>query len=205
MVTKGLHRQNADSLLDRDRHDILGKRAEMRIHDIYRHLYSVEMKAVLLGHGKHAEMYRWIFMPGKPDVTNLAHFPCCNRSLKRSAGRKDAVRVFQPDHFVKLREVDHIGLQAPERLLQLKVVSLFGSAIHLGHQENLAAIAVAQCLTHADFTNSVVVVPAVVHEGDAAVDRGSNQAHAFRGIGLFTEVIATQAYHRNLLSSVPQN
>src|SRR5271156_4288408 len=115
MVAKGLHRQNGDSLLDRDRHDILGKRAEMRIHDINRHLNRVEMKAVMLGHGEHSEMYRWIFMSGKPDVTNLARLPCSDRSFKRSSGRKDAVRVFQPNHFVKLHEIDHIGLQATER------------------------------------------------------------------------------------------
>jgi hypothetical protein len=129
--------------------------------------------------------------PVNPNVANLACFTGGDRSFKRSPGRKNAVRIFQANHVVKLDQIDHISLQPPERLLQLKVVSLFGSAIHLGHQKNLAAIAVAQCLTHADFTNSVVVVPTVVHEGDAAIDRGSHQAHTFSGICLFTEVIAT--------------
>jgi hypothetical protein len=92
---------------------------------------------------------------------------------------------------VELDQIDHIGLQPPERLLQLKVVSLFGSAIHLSHQENLTAIAVAQGLPHADFTNSVVVVPTVVHEGNAVINRRSHQAHTFSGICLFTKVIAT--------------
>ena len=49
------------------------------------------MEAVLLSRGKHAEMYRWILMTSEPDVANLARFPCCNRSLKRAAGRKDAI------------------------------------------------------------------------------------------------------------------
>ena len=89
------------------------------------------------------------------------------------------VRIFQPNDFVELDQIDDVGLQSPERLLQLKVVSRFGSAIHLRHQENLAAIAVVQCLTHADFANSVVVVPAIVHKGNAAIDCSSHQAHTF--------------------------
>src|ERR1700677_4212663 len=101
----------------------------MRIHDVDRHLYRVEMEAVLLSRRKHPEMDRWILMTGKPDVANLARFPCGDRSLKCAAGRKDAIRVFQPNHFVELDQINHIGLQAPERLLQLKVVSLFGPAI----------------------------------------------------------------------------
>src|ERR1700679_2749266 len=115
MIAKGLHRQHTNSLLDRDRHDVFGKRAEMRVHDIDRHLYSVEMEAMLLSSRKHSEMHCRILVAGEPDVANLACFTGGDRSFKRSPGRKNAVRIFQANHLVKLDQIDHISLQPPER------------------------------------------------------------------------------------------
>src|SRR5258708_30786392 len=138
MVTKSLHREHSNPLLDCDWHDLPGERPEVRIHDIDWHLYRVEMEAVRLSSREHPEMHRWILVAGKPDVANLARLTCGNRSLKRSAGSKDAVRIFQPNDFVELHQIDDLRLQSPQSLLQLKLVSPFVSAIHLPHHESLA-------------------------------------------------------------------
>jgi hypothetical protein len=46
----------------------------MSIHDVDRHLYRVEMEAVLLSHHKDPEMHLRILMTREPDVANLARF-----------------------------------------------------------------------------------------------------------------------------------
>ena len=71
------------------------------------------------------------------------------------------------------------------RLVDLLGGGLFGAAVDLGHQEDLLAVAVAQGLAHADFADAVVIVPAVVHEGDAAVDGGADDLDALRFVYLF--------------------
>ncbi len=68
-----------------------------------------------------------------------------------------------PDHFVKLHQVDVIGLQPLQRLVELATVGAL-LAVDLGHQENLLAVAVPQSLPHPDFALAVVVVPAVVQK-----------------------------------------
>ena len=111
----------------------------------------------------------------------------------RAAGSEDAVGVFHADDFVELDEVDHVGLEAAEGLFELLVVLVGGAAVDLGHEEDLLAVAVAQGLAHADFGDAVVVVPAVVEEGDAAIDTGVDELDAFGGVVLFAEMVAAHA------------
>jgi hypothetical protein len=56
--------------------------------------------------------------------------------------------------------------------------------IYLGHQEDLAPIAIAQRRAHSEFTRAAVVLPRIVHEVDAIIVRGPNYAHRF-SIGLW--------------------
>src|SRR5271154_6629227 len=153
MVAKGLHGKHRGPLLDCYRHDLFRKRPEMRVHDIDRHLHRVETEAMLLPDREHAKMHRRVLMTGKPDVADLAGLTRGDRRFKRAAWRKDAVWVLHPNHLVKLDQINDIGLQSAERLLQLKVVGFFSPAVHLGHQEDLVAIPVTQRLAHSDLAD----------------------------------------------------
>ena len=103
-----------------------------------------------------------------------------------------AVGVFHADDLVELDEVDDVGLEAAHGLLKLLVVLDLGAAVDLGHEEDLRAIAVAESLAHADLTDAVVVVPAIVHEGDAAVDGGADEADGVGGVGLLADMEAAE-------------
>ena len=68
-----------------------------------------------------------------------------------------------------LHEVDAVGLQPLQRLIELPRRFLVRSPVDLRHQEDLLPVAVAERLAHARLARAVVVVPAVVEEVDAAV------------------------------------
>ena len=71
---------------------------------------------------------------------------------------------------------------------------LFSTTVNLGHQENSLAISVPQSLPHALLTGAIVIVPAVVHEVDAAINGGANDAHGERFINMLQrQMPATQA------------
>src|SRR4029453_2702850 len=57
------------------------------------------------------------------------------------------------------------------------------AAVDLGHQQDLRAVPVAQRLAHAQLAAAVVIVPAVVHERDAVIDRLANDADALPLVG----------------------
>ncbi len=152
--------------------------AEVRVHDVDGHLNGVEVEAVLLRDLEHAKVDGGVFVAGESDVANLAGLLRGDGGFDGAAWGEDAVGVFEADDLVELDEVDHVGLEAAEGLLKLFVVFVSGAAIHFGHEEDLLAIAVAKSLSHADFGDAVVVVPAVVEEGDAAVDAGVDELDA---------------------------
>src|ERR1700686_415514 len=77
-----------------------------------------------------------------------------------------------------LYQIDVIGLQAFQRSLDLPRRDLFGATIDFGHQKHLLAVAIFQGLAHAQLALAFVVVPAVVHECDTAINAGSDQANA---------------------------
>jgi len=76
---------------------------------------------------------------------------------------------------VVLEQVDDVGLEALEALVDLLGGGLLRPAVDLVHQEDLRAVAILQGLAHADLARAFVVVPAVVHEGNAAIDGLANE------------------------------
>ena len=94
--------------------------------------------------------------------------------------------------------------RAAEGLLELCVVGGFGAAIHFGHEEDFLAVAVAESLSHADLADAVVVVPAVVHEGDAGVDALTDELDAGVGVGAFAEMVAAHADGGDALARLAQ-
>src|SRR5580704_8529183 len=114
-----------------------------------------------------------------------------------SAWGEDAVGIFEANDFVELYEVDGVSLEAAEGLLKLLVVLDCGATVHFRHEEDLLAVTVAEGLAHTDLGDAVVVVPAVIEEGDAAVDAGVDETDALGGVGLLAEVIAAHADDRD--------
>jgi hypothetical protein len=148
MIAKGLHRQDPNPLFDANRHDILTERPEVSIHHINRHLRRIKVKAMSLRNLQHAQVHRRVLMTGKANVSDLASLPGRDRRFDRPAFRKDAVGVLHAYHFVKLDQIDHVGLKPPQRLFQLLVIRVLGPPIHLCHEKDFCAITIAERMTH---------------------------------------------------------
>ncbi len=199
-IAEGLHGEDADALFDCDGHDVLAEGTEVGVHDVDGHLDGVEVEAVLLGYFEHAEMDDGVFVAGEADVADLARFFGGDSCFDGATRGEDAVGVFHADDLVELDEVDHVGLEAAEGLFELLVEGFGGAAVHLGHEEDFSAVAVAESLPHADFADAVVVVPAVVHEAHAVVDGFVHDGDAFGGVALFADVEAAEADGRDSLA-----
>src|SRR5207247_9084188 len=65
---------------------------------------------------------------------------------------------------------DAVSWQALKARVGRAVGFRLGAAIDFVHQEDLLTVAVLKSVPHADLARAFVVVPAVVHEGNAAVD-----------------------------------
>ena len=192
-VAEGLHGEDADALLESDGDDVVGEGAEVGVHNVDGHLYGVEVDAVLVGHVDHAEVDDGVFVTGEADVAEFACLLGGESGFHGSARGEDAVGVFHADDLVELDEVDHVGLESAEGLFELAVECGGGASVDFGHEEDLGAVAVAEGLAHADFADAVVVVPAVVHEGDAVVDGFVDEGDAVLGVGLASDVVSAEA------------
>src|ERR1700677_994846 len=114
MVAEGLHGEYTNSLFDCDRHDLISEGAEVRVHHVNRHLYGVEMETVLLSDLQHAEMDGRVFVAGKSYIADFYSLAGCHGRFDGAARGEDAVGVLHANDFVKLHEVDHVGLEPAE-------------------------------------------------------------------------------------------
>ena len=124
---------------------------------------------------QHAQVDQRVLVPGEADVANFASLLRFEHRLHGTAFGKDAVRVFEADHFMELHQVDVVGLEALEGLVDLLRGRSLGASVDLRHQEHLVAIAAGQRLAHTHFARAIVIVPTVIEEGNAAVDRPPDQ------------------------------
>src|SRR6266478_1713882 len=138
---------------------------------------------------------------------NEANFACLLRlqdGFHPSVFGKNAIRVRVANDFVELEQIDPVGLQAAQRLVDLTRGSGFCASVNLGHQKRFFAVTIAQRIAHADFTLAAVVVPAVVEKIDALIETGADDANAFLWIGLFAEMIAAEPNERDFLFAAAQ-
>ena len=84
------------------------------------------------------------------------------------------MRIIEADDFVVLDEIDAVGLQAPQRFVELPGRFRARSAVDLGHEKHARAVAVAEHRAHPALALAFVVVPRVVEEGDPAIDGRSD-------------------------------
>ncbi len=110
------------------------------------------------------------------------------------------------DDLVMLHEIDAVGLEASKRLIQLSRRLDFRPSVDLCHQEDVLPVAIAQRIAHPYFARAVVVIPAVVEEVDAAIDRVANNPDAESFVELFEpEMPSAQAYGGYALSCMAED
>ena len=105
---------------------------------------------------------------------------------------------------MELDEVDGIGAEAAEGLVELAGEASGGVAVRLGHEEDLLAVAVAESVAHALLGAAAVVVPGIVHEGDAAVDGDAHQAQGGCVVVNVAEVGSAEADERDLFAGAAE-
>jgi hypothetical protein len=114
--------------------------------------------------------------------------------------------ILEAENLVMLNEIDGVSLQAPQRLVQLPGSFLARAAVDLAHEEDFLPVAIAQSLTHARLAGAVVVVPAVVHEVDAPINRAPHDANCQRLVyGLQTKMPPAQPNQRHSFAGVAEN
>jgi hypothetical protein len=65
------------------------------------------------------QMDPWVLVSRETDISEFARFPGLHECGIGPFVIKDSVRVFVPEHFVVLDEIDHVDLEATERLVEL--------------------------------------------------------------------------------------
>ena len=107
----------------------------------------------------------------KPTKRTLPCFLAWSKRFEDAALAIGQFGVVVEGDAVDLPEVEMVGLQAPQRLLQHLHGQFLAAAVraNLGHQEDFVAPAL-EAAAHPVFRLAVVVFPAVVEERDARVD-----------------------------------
>jgi hypothetical protein len=91
-----------------------------------------------------------------------------------------------------------------QRFVDLGGGKILGAAIDLAHEKDLFAISIAHGLSHADLAGPTIVVPTVIHEGNASIDGAANEGDALLFIGLSADVIASQTDGGYPLTGAPK-
>src|SRR6266403_3134511 len=135
------------------------------------------------------------------DKANLPRLLGFLDGLHRSAFGKNAVRVGIANHFVKLEEIDPVGLKAAQGLVDLACSGGLIASIDLGHEKSFLAITSAQRVAHADFTLAAVIVPAVIEKMDSVIDCGTDDPNTLRLLEFrFAKMKSAEPHHGNLFS-----
>src|SRR5213076_453758 len=193
-VPEGLHAEWRDAFAIKHGQHFALEAAEVRIHHVERHLHAVEVEFVLSGEVEHTQVNERVLVACETDIADLAGFLSFHHRFDCTAFSEDAIRVFEADDFVELHQVDAVSLQALKTCVDLPRGFRFGTAIDFVHQEDLLTVAVLEGFGHANFARAFVVIPAVVHEGNAAVDGLADERNRLvLGNRRLADVPATQA------------
>ena len=123
--------------------------------------------------------------------------PCCFARSSASTtppAREVTLGIVVVDALVNLPEVEIIGPQPPQRLLELPHRDFRVAAVRadLRHQEDRVA-AIVDRATHPLFALAFVIFPGVVEKVDARVDRGVDDPHRLGHRLRLSEVISAEA------------
>ena len=120
-------------LLHQLRHNVLLETSEARVQHIQRHLAAIEVEIVLRREIQHSQVNHGILVPCKADETDLARLLRLFQRLPRPTWGKETVRILQADVLVELHQVDMVGLQPLQRLVDLPRRRVLGAAVKLRH------------------------------------------------------------------------
>src|SRR5580698_9076811 len=137
-------------------------------------------------------MHQWIFVPRESDEADLSRLLGFHQSFQWPIRRKETVRILQADIFVILDQVDVIGPQAPQGLIDLAGGRFLGAPVELGHQEHLVAITIPQSRAHPPLALAGVIIPTVVQEVYPPVHGAADDAHCFIHVPGKAQVVSTQ-------------
>jgi hypothetical protein len=118
---------------------------------------------------------------------------------------EDSIRVIETNHFVVLQQVDAIHAQSFQGLVQLPCSLNLRAAVDLRHDESLPTVAIAKRFAQALLAFAAVVVPRVVHEIQALVERRPDDTASFaRRQSWLHQMRAAESQGRNLHARVPE-
>src|ERR1035441_9433 len=129
---------------------------------------------------QHAQMHFRVGVPGEAAISNLALLLCLRNGLEHAVWDENGVRLSIGQNLVHLPEVQMIGLQSPQGILQhgqrlfLGFLSLVVSA-NFGHQEDPVTLPL-QRDPHPFFSAPAGILPRIVKKGDTHIDRGMGNA-----------------------------
>src|ERR1700726_247482 len=138
---------------------------------------------------------------GESDIAYLAGLSRLEHRFNRAARSENQLGVGVANDFVKLNQIDSIGLEPAERVVQLLGGGRCVAPIKLGHQKYFLAVPVAQGFAHSDFADAAVVIPAVIEKVYTAVESRADNSDAFcLGDVRPAEMIAANPYNRDFFA-----
>ena len=176
----------------------------MRVQHVQRHLHGVEPELLLCGNLQRPQVDDRVLVPGETDVSDLTGLLRLQHGCHRAVFGEDAIRVFHSNDLMMLHQVDAVRLQALQAFVNLFGRELLRAPVNLRHQEHLVAVTIAQRFAHPDFAPAVVIIPAVVHEADAAIDGAADDADAFPLVFGHADMKPAQSNGGNLLARSAQ-
>src|ERR1700737_2165758 len=118
-----------------------------------------------------------ILVPGESDEPDLARLLSIDERAVGDLLVENAMRIFIAEDLVMLDEIDPVGLQSAQRLVQLPRRRFPRPAVDLCHDERLLPVAVTESSPHPPLAGTQVIVPAVIEEIDASIDGGPHDSN----------------------------
>ncbi len=147
---------------------------------------------------EHLEVDVRILVAGESDEAHLPLLLRLRQRFDRAVRSEVQIRIVVVDHFVDLPQVEVIGLQPAQRVVQLLERDLFAAAVRADFRHHERAIALsAQRASQALLAHPVVVLPRVVEEVDPVVERFRNDAPGLRLVHHVAERRAADADRRD--------
>jgi transcription elongation factor GreA len=194
VAAQRLHPEGGDSAPAAFGQNLLREAQKVRIKRIERHLYRVEREAGL----DHLQVHGGVFVAGETNESDFALLFGFAQSLGCAVWPNEQVGIVVPTNAVDLPEVEVIGLQPSQGLLQhfCRQPSFPAVSADFRHEKDLVA-ATFEALAHPVFGLATMVFPAVVEEGDAAIDGFLDDANRGGDIGSVAEVVSAETECRD--------
>ncbi len=139
-------------------------------------------------------------MAGETDEADLALFLGFAKGFGGAIGADEQFGIVVKAYAMNLPEIEVVGLQAAEGLLQHLhgEGSVAAVSADFGHEEDFVAIAF-EGVAHPDFGFAAVIFPAVIEEGYAAVDGFVNDLGGHLSIFSVAEMVSTETQSGDFL------